>query len=160
MPEGELAAQPAEQVKPAEKPKKKFYQKLWFKIAAVFVAVIVGIVIFTLLATNAAVKVSNQFLDAMQATNASAAYALFSSEAKESVDSDEFEAAVEQVGPILNTQEKITGREISSSTENGSSAKITYEIKGTDDLDYVVVIELVKEDGDWKVQNFDSDEAK
>ncbi|MDO8265578.1 MAG: DUF4878 domain-containing protein [Candidatus Saccharibacteria bacterium] len=138
--------------------KKKFYQKTWGKVLIGIVVVIGGLVIFTMQATSAAVKVSNQFLNAMQAGDGATAYSLFSSEAKDSVDSDEFETVVDQVGPILNTKEKIVERSIEAETGESSKATIVYDIKGTDDKNYKVAVELTKEDGNWKVLNFDSDE--
>ena len=44
-----------------------------------------------------------------------------------------------------------------TTTENGkSTAKVSYTIKGSDGNTYKITITLVKEDGSWKVEVFDS----
>lgn len=126
--------------------------------------VVVGIVAFVVVitftvnsATKAPVKVSNQFLDYIQAGDAAGAYALFSSEAQQVVPTDQFDTLVAQVAPILNTKESMNSKSINGETGQAATSTVTYEIDGTDGKTYLITVNLIKEDGDWKVLNFESD---
>lgn len=141
------------ETKPA---KKRSVKKIIGYVALAFVVVIVGVTLLANSATKEPVKVSNQFLNAIQAGNASEAYGLFSSEAKAAVPSDQFDGVVAQAGPILNTEEKMTNKSVKAETGSASTAEVTYEIKGTDGKTYNVVVSLIKEGDVWRVQNFDS----
>lgn len=137
--------------------KKKWSTK---KKVLVVVGAILGlfIVIITIVnqSTKEAVSVSNQMVNALQSTDATLAYGLLSSEAKKTVSEQEFSAVVVKIGPILNTQEKMVSKEVNAETGKSSTAKVTYEIQGTDGITYKLEINLVKEDDNWKVLNFDS----
>jgi hypothetical protein len=139
------------------KPVKK---RNWKKIALIVVAGLVAfIVIITLTvnsATKAPVKVSNQFINSIQAGDAATAYALFSTDAVAVVPVDQFDTLVAQIGPILNSNEKMTGKSINGETGKAATSTVTYEIKGSDGKTYVITINLIKQSGDWKVLNFDS----
>lgn len=148
---------PVEQA-PVKSAKKKFYQKKWGKILIGFVVVTIVLFVVVMKATSGAVKASNEFLNAIQSGNSSQAYSLFASEVKGEVSSDDFKEVVSQIGPILNTDEKITNRGVEAESGKNSTANVEYEIKGTDGKTYTIAVNLVKEDGEWKVLNFDSDE--
>ncbi len=142
---------------PSSKPVKK---RNWKKIALI---VVVGLVAFIVIitvtvnsATKAPVKVSNQFINSIQAGDATTAYALFSTDAVAVVPVDQFDTLVAQIGPILNTNEKMTSKSINGETGQPASSTVIYEIKGTDGKTYEITINLTKENGDWKVLNFDS----
>ncbi len=137
---------------------KKFYQKKAFKIFAIIVVVIVALVMIVNQATSGATKASNQFLNAVQSNQSNVAYELFSNEVKDNVTKDDFKEVVSQIGPILNANEKMTGKSVEAETGKPSTGQVLYEIEGTDGKTYVIAIDLVKEDGEWKVENFDSDE--
>ncbi|MBP6961913.1 hypothetical protein KBB49_00035 [Candidatus Saccharibacteria bacterium] len=137
---------------------KKFYQKKAFKIIAIIAIIIIALVAIVNQATSGATKASNQFLNAVQSNQSNVAYELFSSEVKDNVTKDDFKEVVSQIGPILNTDEKMTGKSVEAETGKPSTGQVLYEIKGTDGKTYEIAIDLVKEDGDWKVENFDSDE--
>ncbi|MDP1712126.1 MAG: DUF4864 domain-containing protein [Candidatus Nanopelagicaceae bacterium] len=146
-------SQPMSETKPI---KRRSLKKIIGYVVLAFVVVIVGVTLLTNSATKEPVKVSNQFLNAMQTGDASEAYGLFSSAAKEAVPSDQFDAVVAQAGPILNTEEKMTNKSVKAETGSASTAEVVYEIKGTDGKTYNVTISLIKEGDVWKVQNFDS----
>lgn len=103
-------------------------------------------------------KVSNQFVNSIQAGDSAAAYALFATGAMEIVPVDQFDALVAQIGPIINTSEKMTGKSISGETGEAATSTVTYELTGTDGKNYVITVNLIKEDGDWKVLNFENKE--
>jgi len=140
-----------------ETPVKK-KRPLWQKIVAGVVLLFVVMVIFVNMATSGAVKISNQFIDDIQAKKANDAYSLFSSEAAKVVPKDEFTTVVNQIGPILNTTEKMKSKEVIGETGKAATAKVVYEIKGTDGVTYEITVNLVKEDDQWKVVNFDSNQ--
>lgn len=146
-------SQPMSETKP---PKKRSVKKIIGYVVLAFVVVIVGVTLLANSATKEPVKVSNQFLNAIQAGNASEAYGLFSSAAKEAVASDQFDGVVAQAGPILNTEEKMTNKSVKAETGSASTAEVAYEIKGTDGKTYNIIVSLIKEGDLWKVQNFDS----
>jgi len=141
-------------------PAKKSTKKLFIKIAIGVVIAIVLLVLIVNATTSGAVKVSNTFVKSIQAENPGPAYALFSKEAKNVVSESDFNDAVSQVGKILKGEAKMTSKEVLGETGSAATSKITYEIKGTDDKTYEIIVNLTKEDGQWKVLNFDSTTKK
>ncbi len=115
-----------------------------------------GIVLLANTATQGAVTASNSLVNAAQAGDTTTTYGLLSKEAKETISQDDLGQIVTQIGPILNTTEKMTGKEVSAETGKASSGKVTYEIVGTDGNTYAFEVNLIKEDDAWKVLNFDS----
>lgn len=122
---------------------------------------IVGVFLVLLLITNATtaapVKVSNQMVADIQAVNGTAAYTLLSSGAKDVTDPQQFNATIDQIGPILNGTPKMKSKEVKAETGSAASAKVVYDIHGSDGLTYTFTINLVKEGSDWKVLNFASE---
>lgn len=147
-------SQPVSEAKPA---KKRSVKKIIGYVVLAFVVVIVGVTLLANSATKEPVKLSNQFLNAIQAGNASEAYGLFSTAAKAAVPADQFDGVVAQAGPILNTEEKMTNKSVKTETGSASTAEVTYEIKGTDGKTYDITVSLIKEGDVWKVQNFNSE---
>jgi flagellar basal body-associated protein FliL len=143
--------------KPVATPKKRSLKKLIAIIIGVVVAVIAVIIIVVTVATSAPVKVANAFLADVQANNGDAAYALFSSEAKDAVAQSEFVDAVGQVGPVLAGKPDMQSKEISGETGSAATATVVYEVVGTDSKTYTVTINLIKENGEWKVEEFNSE---
>lgn len=136
--------------------KKRNIKKIIGYVVVAFIVLVVGLTFFVNSATKAPVAASNQFLNAIQAGEASTAYSLFSSEAKKAVPSDQFDAIVRQVGPILNTSEKMTNKKVDASTGSAATSEVVYEIKGTDGKTYKFTVNLIKENDIWKVLNFTS----
>lgn len=134
--------------------------KLWQKILAWAVVIFVVLFIVINLATSGVVKVSNEFLKDMQNKNADGAYSLLTKDAAAATDKDQFTKVVDQVGPILNTKAKMTSKEASGETGKAGTGKVVYEIKGTNGVTYNVTVNLQKEDGNWKVLNFESTQKK
>lgn len=143
---------------PAAEPAKKkaSTKRVVLTILGVLVVGIAALVIFAMQATQGVVNASNKLLDAIQAGDATTAYAQLAPEAKATITSTEFEDTVDRIGSILNTQEKITDRSIASETGKASTGKVTYEIKGTDGVTYTFTVNLEKQSGEWKVLAFDS----
>ena len=150
------AAQPSDYSTNVKPVKKRSVGKILGIVIAAIVVVIVGLTFFVNSATKAPVAVSNQFLNAVQAGEATTAYSLFSSTAKAAVPSDQFVAVVAQVGPILNASEKMTSKKVNASTGSVSTSEVVYEIPGTDGKTYSFTVNLTKENDLWKVLNFAS----
>lgn len=152
----EESTQPINQSSVGKPKKKRSVKKIIGYIVVGIVALFVVSTFFVNSATKAPLAVSNEFLNNMQAGNSAGAYALFSSGAKQVVPVDQFDTVVGQVGPILNSSEKVTGKKIDGETGKPASSEITYEIKGTDGKTYVVIVNLTKENDNWKILSFDS----
>ena len=118
--------------------------------------VIVGLVLVVNAATGPAVKVSNQLVAYIQAEDANGAYSLLSSDARDATDKQEFTAVIEQIGPILTGKPDMQSKEIFAETGKASTAKVVYDIKGSDSITYSFTVNLIKEGEDWKVLNFES----
>ena len=139
----------------SEKNKWDLKKKIWV-IGGAVIAIIIALVIIVNTATSAPVKISNQLVSDIQAKNATGAYSLLSSEAQKVVPVDQFNQTVDQIGPILSGTPKMISKEISGQTGSAATAKVVYEIKGSDGATYVITVNLTKENGQWKVLNFDS----
>jgi len=144
----------------APSPAKKSKKKLFIKIAVVVVILAVVLVLVVNGTTSGAVTVSNKFVKSIQAEDPSTAYNLFSNEAKNVVSESAFKEAVDQPGKILKGQAKMTGKEVEGKTGSAATSKITYDIDGNDGKTYTITVNLTKEDGEWKVLNFDSTTKK
>lgn len=130
---------------------------LWQKIVAGAIIFIVVIFVIATMATSGVVKVSNQFVNDIQAKNASAAYALMTSAAQAATPQSDFNDMVDRVAPIIgNSTEKMTSKEASGQTGSAATGKVVYEIKGSDGVTYVMTVNLQKENGEWRVLNFES----
>ena len=151
-----MATQEKQEDKATKKTKKWSRKKKIRIIVATIVAIIIALVLIVNAATSAPVKVSNALVSDIQSKNASAAYSLLSSGAKEVVPADKFKEVVDQIGPILEGTPKMISKEVKGETGSAASASVVYEIKGSDGETYRLVVNLTKENGEWKVLNFDS----
>lgn len=136
--------------------KKRNWKKIILIVVLGFVAFLVVITLTVNSATSAPVKVSNQFINDIQAGDSAAAYALFSTGALQVIPVDQFDTLVAQLAPIFNAEEKMTSKSINGETGQAATSEITYEVDGTDGKTYALIVNLVKENGDWKVLNFES----
>lgn len=137
--------------------KKKWPVKKIALVIMLAVVVILGLMLFTAnRVTQGAVNTSNKLVNAIQAKDSSTAYALFSDDAKQTITPVDFKAIVDQIGPILNTQEKMTSKEVKAASGKSTTGKVVYSIQGTDKVNYAFTVNLVRVDGVWRVQNFDS----
>ncbi len=150
------SAQPGDYSMNSKPVKKRNVGKIIGIVIAAIAVVAVALTFFVNSATKAPVAASNQFLNALQASDASTAYSLFSTEAKAVVPSDQFDATVQQVGPILNGKEKMTSKKVNASTGSAATSEVVYEIPGTDGKTYTFTVNLTKENDTWKVLNFTS----
>lgn len=129
---------------------------MWKKVVSVAGVLIIVLIVVAYSATSGVANVSNEFLKDLQTGNADGAYSLFSKEAAAVTDKATFKDVVDRSGPILNTKSKMTSREVKGETGKAGTGTVTYEIVGTDNKTYTVTINLTKEDGKWKVVNFES----
>lgn len=141
----------------AKKPKQKWStKKKIIVIVSAIVVFIVGIVIVANVATSAPLKVSDEFVSNIQLGKASTAYDMMSVDAQIATSSADFAAMVENMSPILTGKLNNISKEVSAETGSDPSAKIVYEISGSDSRVHVVTVNLVQKNGDWKVLNFES----
>ena len=145
---------PAE-VNAVKKQRWSLKKKIWV-IGGVIVAIIIALVIIVNVATSAPVKVSNELVSDIQAKNATGAYSLLSKEAQKVTSANQFNQVVDQIGPILSGTPKMISKEVRGETGSAATAKVVYEIKGSDGATYKITVNLTKEDGQWKVLNFES----
>jgi len=134
--------------------KKRF--PLWAKITAIGIVIVIVLVLLVNGTTSGMTKASNDLVNDIQAQNDTAAYALFTKDAAATIKPADFKKMVGTVGSILNTQEKMTSKSINGQSGQAATGKVTYDINGTDNKTYTLTINLQKEDGNWKVLNFDS----
>lgn len=140
-----------------KEPKQKWsLKKKLYVILGSIAGVIILLVLLVNTATSAPVAVSNDLVTDIQTKNSAAAYSLFSSAAKQVVSQEKLTAAVDQIGPILSGKPDMKSKEIKGETGSAATAKVVYDIKGTDGATYVFTVNLVKENSDWKILNFDS----
>jgi hypothetical protein len=100
--------------------------------------------------------ISTQFVDAVQAQNSSAAYALTSDAFKDATPETSLKSIIDRVGPLLQGEEKVTGQAVKA--VNGvNRAAISYSVdhEGTT---YYMLVTLQENDGTWQVQGFQSDD--
>jgi hypothetical protein len=107
--------QPVIPIQPAtapQPPKKRF--PLWLKIVAgvvfFFVVGIIVAIVVSFTATQEPQKVSDQFVNELQAGNTGALYALTSPAFKETITEDELDVQIQRVSPALQGEEEVTGR--------------------------------------------------
>lgn len=137
--------------------KKWSLKKKLYIIGGSIVAAFLVIFIVVNAATSAPVKVSNQLVAYIQASNGTAAYNLLSTGAKEVVDAQVFDETVKQIGPILNGKPDMKSKEVKGETGNAATAKVVYSIHGSDGFTYNFTVNLVKDSAEWKVLNFASE---
>lgn len=141
-------------------------KKAWSKnqkIATIIGAVvifIIGLIAIIFTATSAPLQASNKLIENIQKGNANAAYSLMSKDVQNVVSYDDFKSAVDQIGPILQGTPKLENREAGVETGTSPTAKMVYRISGTDDVDYRFTVNLVEENKEWKVLNFESNKIK
>ena len=150
------SAQPNNDSMSSKPVKKRSVGRIIGYVLVALVLLVGGLTLFVNSATKAPVAASNQFLNAIQAGDATTAYSLFSTDAKKVVPSDQFDALVKQVAPILNTSEKMTSKKVNGSTGSAATSEVVYQIKGTDGKTYTFTVNLTKDNGVWKVLNFTS----
>jgi len=116
-------------------------------------------ILFTVLgnALEKPVTVSNQFVDAVQANDPSAAYALTSTAFKDATPESSLKSIINRVSTPLKGDEKMTGKSIKA--VNGvNTAEVNYTVENSGKT-YYMQVTLKENDGNWQVQGFSSDDA-
>ena len=125
-------------------------------IVSAIVVFIIAIITAATVATSAPLKVSDEFVSGIQSGNASAAYDLMSSDAQAVTSSEDFATVVNYIEPILTGKPDNKSKEVSAETGSDPTAKVVYEVAGSDNYTYVLTVNLVQKSGEWKVLNFES----
>lgn len=152
-----VPTEPAKVIKPVvQKQKWSLMKKISVVIGAI-VVFILGIFIIASMATSAPLKVSDEFIADVKSGDSAAGYDLMSNGAKEVTSPDDLKTAIDRVGPILTGKAEVQSKEVSAETGKASTAKVVYKIAGSDDINYIVTVNLIEENKQWKVLNFESD---
>lgn len=138
-------------------PKKRVPKPLLIigSIVVVLAAILVIILVTVTGATEAPRKVSDQFVNDIQSSNTSAAYALTSEAFKQATSEEQLDQLVKGLSPVLQGEETITGRVIKKSTSGVQAAALVYSVKTTDGTKYIRVV-LQETNNVWQVTNFRS----
>lgn len=125
-------------------------------IVGAIVVFIASLFVIVNTATSAPLKVSDEFVSNIQSSKASVAYDMMSSDAQIATSSADFAAVVDKIGPILTGKLNMQSKEVIAETGSDPSAKIVYEISGSDNYVHIITVNLVQDNGNWKVLNFES----
>ncbi len=132
----------------------------WIKIVLglfVGLAVLGGILFFTVMqATKAPQKISDQFVNAIQAKDSTAAYELTSDEFKQATSSQDMQTFVDSIGPKIQGDEKITDRTIQKSAGNATNATFIYTVDTPEGKIYIKTI-VQETSGQWRIYNIKTD---
>lgn len=127
----------------------------WKKVligAAVFFVVLVIIANMSTAGPSAA---SNDFINNVLNSNGATAYNMMSSEAKKTVTAEDFAAMAQRLDSILDNNPKMISKNVYGETGSAATGTVVYEVAGTDGT-YILTVNLMKENGTWKVVNFES----
>ncbi len=139
---------------------KKHSKKKWSlkkKLSIIFgtiIVFIIGIIIFANFTTSAPLKVSDEFIAAIQDEDSVSAYKLMSTATKKVTNEQDFSDLVDRVGPVLSGKPELQSKEINSKSGSSNSAIVIYKIAGSDNVTYLITINLVEIDGKWQIQEF------
>lgn len=148
--------EPAKVIKPvAQKQKWSLAKKISIAVGAI-VVFILGIFIIATMATSAPLKVSDEFIADVKSGDSAAGYDLMSSGAKEVTSPNDLKTVVDKIGPVLTGKPEVQNKEIKVETGKVSTAKVVYKIAGSDNINHIITINLVEENKQWKVLNFES----
>jgi uncharacterized protein YpmB len=131
--------------------------RIVFIVLGVIIVFIVAIFLFVGNATKDAQKVSDQFVNDVQAGNTESAYALTSDSFRKATSQDQLQQLIEQAGPLLKGDEKITDRSVQKSTGAPETVVLVYTDK-TSSATYYIRVQLEKNDNQWQVSGFRSDD--
>ena len=125
-------------------------------IIGVFVTFAVALAVILNISTSAPLKVSDELMAAIQANNSTAAYELLADDLKATVDTNDLAVIVKQYSELLTGKPEVKNKEISNGNSSSNSAKITYNITGSDNATYEFTVNLVQKNGVWKVLKIDN----
>ncbi len=134
---------------------KKPKMALWKKIVAGVVLFIVILVIIANMATEGAATASNAFMKNLLSSNSSIAYSMLSSGAQQTVTPEDFATVNQRMANVLGESPKMISKSVNGEAGSAATSTVVYEVAGSDGT-YVITVNLTKENGVWKVLNFDS----
>ena len=133
------------------------------KVALIALGCVVAFIIlffgFANLSTSAPLKVSDDLVSYIKKNNPTDGYALLTTEAKATITSEEFAKTLDKISPYLTGTPIVQSKEVNTSSDNGNTAKIVYDIKGSD-ATYVFTVNLREVNGKWLVDSFESKTKK
>lgn len=135
--------------------------KLVLAVVVTFLVAMGAVFIFLMQGTQAAEKVSNQFIEALQANKTSDAYVLTAQAFKDSTTEEQLGEIIARISPLLQGESKtIVGRKVAKSSAGVETAAIVYEITiNSNTKRYVRVVMRNTSGGTWQVLNFRSSDT-
>ena len=129
--------------------------KRWQKIVIGIVGFFIAIFVIATVATSGPAKASDSFVKYILSGDSQSAYNMFSSEAKDTVTSDELETVVDTMSNVLADKAKQVSKSVEGESGKSATATVVYEVEGNDGT-YELTVNLIKENDEWKVLNFDN----
>lgn len=153
-----VSPQPTANVAVPSKKRMPTWLKVIIAISGVILALIIAAVVAAFSATKAPQKISDQFVNHIQAGDTRAAYALTSDVFRQAATQEQLDDLTAQIGPVLQGEERVTGRYIQKSTGSPPAASLVYEVKTSNGTKYMRVV-LQKNADVWQVSNFRSSDT-
>lgn len=122
-------------------------------------AFITMIFVIANVSTSAPLKVSDELMSSIKNNKPTEGYALMSTDAKATISADDFAKTFDKISPYLIGTPIVQSKEVNTSSDAGSTAKIIYEIKGSD-ATYTFTVNLREVNGKWLIDNFESKTKK
>jgi cytoskeletal protein RodZ len=125
----------------------------------VVIIIVVGVTLVTIGSSLARpVAISNQFIDAIQANDASAAYVLGSHSFKNAVTEASLATTIDRINSTFKGDEVIVNQKVANM--NGiNTAEIEYSVQNDGSTSYMLIT-LHENEGQWQVQAFKSGGAR
>jgi hypothetical protein len=132
--------------------KRNWVKKILFGIIA-FVVIIFGLAFFF---TKGASEAADQIIGDLQAGNCTEVYNVTSQGFKDQTSSDVWDENCQRISPILAGEPEKLGVEVSAESGQDSTSNVSYKIKGTDDVTYIVELVMAQEGGQWHLVGLNS----
>ena len=149
---------------PPPRPKRRTGRIVLIVVAAVVaVILLIGGGLFLLVneSTEDAQKVSDQLVTAVQAGDGPKAYALTGPAFRSATTEAELTELVKNLSTLVTKDKRSPdGKAISASTETGTVAVFTYELKGASGSPVYFKTQIRDEDAGWQVLSFQSSETE
>lgn len=134
--------------------RKRIYRSKIFIIYIATVCILITLVVLGLRSADAALIVSNDFLQAVQSNDTAKAYGLLTNDLRATLSQEEFKAEINKIAPKIKSQEKVIKRDISADTGKPSKIQFVYSTSA-ENINYTFTISLIKENSEWRIQKIE-----
>lgn len=155
---------PEEGINIQSKTGKKSKIPRWLKILLIAMAAVIilfiGLVLFVNNTTKEVADKASTFTSYLVKNDVADAYAMTSKGFKASTTQDQLKQYFDQLYQVFGNGEiKLAEKQIATSTETGNNGVVIFTIN-KDGKTYWAKIQLIKEDGEWRVINFATSQNK